>query len=403
MADGTSRMRGLARGDDVHRTARPRSRTSGLPCAPIAPARSSSRAPVSTRSREPASVLDCANSGTTMRMLAGLLAGRPFHSVLTGDASLSARPMAPGRRAAPPDGRHDRRARRRSAAHHCRSAAARSYGVRAELAVASGQVKTALVLAGSPGRRDDRDRRAGAEPRPHGADAPSRSARRSSGSTTGRSGSRRGAVAPFELDVPGDPSSAAFFVVAATITPGSDVVLEDVSLNPGRIAFLDVLREMGARHRGASRRRAAGRAGRRHRGASPRRCTAPSSTATRRSSTRSRRWSSRPRSPTATTEIRDAAELRVKESDRIATLEQELTAARRRGRDRARRPDACTAARRGRRRSRATATTGSRWRPRSPPTRSPGESTVRGLGAVASSYPGFADDLASLAGSRGRR
>jgi 3-phosphoshikimate 1-carboxyvinyltransferase len=56
-----------------------------------------------------------------------------------------------------------------------------------------------------------------------------------------------GAPSPFELEVPGDPSSAAFFVVAATIVPGSSIVLERVSLNPGRVGYLDVLRDMGAR------------------------------------------------------------------------------------------------------------------------------------------------------------
>ena len=57
---------------------------------------------------------------------------------------------------------------------------------------------------------------------------------------------RAGRPEPFELVVPGDPSSAAFFVVAATIVPGSSIVLEDVSLNPGRIEYLELLREMGA-------------------------------------------------------------------------------------------------------------------------------------------------------------
>src|SRR5205807_9281031 len=58
---------------------------------------------------------------------------------------------------------------------------------------------------------------------------------------------RAGRPEPFELDVPGDPSSAAFFAVAAAITPGSDVVLEDVSCNPTRIGFVTVLQRMGAR------------------------------------------------------------------------------------------------------------------------------------------------------------
>ena len=55
-----------------------------------------------------------------------------------------------------------------------------------------------------------------------------------------------GAPSPFTLDIPGDPSSAAFFVVAATLVPGSELVIEDVLANPGRLAYLDVLRAMGA-------------------------------------------------------------------------------------------------------------------------------------------------------------
>ena len=55
-----------------------------------------------------------------------------------------------------------------------------------------------------------------------------------------------GAPEPFQLEVPGDPSSAAFFVVAALITPGSDLTIESLSLNPTRLGFVDVLRRMGA-------------------------------------------------------------------------------------------------------------------------------------------------------------
>jgi 3-phosphoshikimate 1-carboxyvinyltransferase len=194
--------------------------------------------------REPAAALDCGNSGTTMRMLAGLVAGRPFLTVLTGDASLSERPMA---RVAEPlramgatiDGRDGGQ----RAPLVVRGGALA--GRRLELAVPSGQVKTAVVLAGLQASgttevvepapsRDHTERMLGALGVPVER-VDDRTVR-----------VRAGVPQPFELDVPGDPSSAAFFVVAALITPGSELVLEDMLLNPGRTAFLDVLREMGA-------------------------------------------------------------------------------------------------------------------------------------------------------------
>jgi 3-phosphoshikimate 1-carboxyvinyltransferase len=180
-----------------------------------------------------------------MRMLCGLLAGRPFLSVLAGDESLSRRPM---QRVVEPlramgatvDGRNDGTL----APLTVRGGDLR--GVHHHLAVASGQVKTALVLAALSASGVTEIE----EP------APSRDHTErmlaALGAPVERVDDRRlrveaGAPEPFELRVPGDPSSAAFFVVAATVVPGSAVVLEEVTLNPGRVAYLDVLREMGAR------------------------------------------------------------------------------------------------------------------------------------------------------------
>lgn len=193
---------------------------------------------------EPEGVVDCANSGSTMRMGAGLVAGRPFLTVLAGDESLSRRPM---RRVVDPlramgasvDGRADgdraplvvRGGRLRSARH--------------ELAVASGQVKTALVLAGLQAEGSTEIH----EP------APSRDHTERMLAALGGPVERvddrtlrvgRGRPEPFVMEVPGDPSSAAFLIVAAALVPGSEVVVEAMSLNPGRIAYLDVLRAMGA-------------------------------------------------------------------------------------------------------------------------------------------------------------
>ena len=149
---------------------------------------------------------------------------------------------------------------------------------------------------------------------------------------------RAGAPAPFTLEVPGDPSSAAFFVVAAAVTPGSELVLEDVSLNPGRIAFLDVLRAMGADIEVTPRDERLGEpVGDIQVVASPLRGTVidcPEAIIDEIPA-----LAIAAAFAEGVTDVRNAAELRVKESDRIATLEQELTRARDPDRRAARRVD----------------------------------------------------------------
>ncbi len=193
---------------------------------------------------EPPGIVDCGNSGTTIRLLSGLLAGRPFLTVLTGDESLVQRPMA---RVAEPlramgahvDGRAD------GTLPPLVVRGGGLAGTAHQLAVASAQVKTALVLAGlqADGTTEI------TEP------APSRDHTErmlvALGAPVTRIDERAvrvtaGAPGPLDFEVPGDPSSAAFWVVAATITPGSELVVEGVALNPSRIAFVDVLERMGA-------------------------------------------------------------------------------------------------------------------------------------------------------------
>ncbi|MGZ6967067.1 MAG: 3-phosphoshikimate 1-carboxyvinyltransferase [Acidimicrobiia bacterium] len=243
MADGRSAITNLADGEDVARTARALEQL-GVRVQLGTDRSASVTAHGVDGMRESESVIDCGNSGTTMRMLCGLVAGRPFLSVLVGDGSLSQRPM---RRVVEPlramgaalDGRADGDL----APLTIRGGAL--VGTRHELAVASGQVKTALVLAGLQAAgeteifepapsRDHTERMLGALHAP---------VERIDDRTLRV---RAGAPDPFELAVPGDPSSAAFFVVAACIVPGSSIVLEDVSLNPARIEYLELLREMGA-------------------------------------------------------------------------------------------------------------------------------------------------------------
>jgi 3-phosphoshikimate 1-carboxyvinyltransferase len=241
MAHGRSHVVGLARGDDVART-RQLVRDLGVDVAAVGPAVSLEGRGVEGLS-EPRGVLDCGNSGTTMRTAAGLLAGRPFLSVLTGDASLVERPMA---RVVEPlramgahiDGRHD------AALAPLVVRGGSLQGRALVTAVASAQVKTALVLAGLQASGTTEI----TEP------APSRDHTermlRALGAPVAREGCTvrvsAGKPAPLELTVPGDPSSAAFWAVGAAITPGSDLVIERVSCNPTRIGFVDVLRRMGA-------------------------------------------------------------------------------------------------------------------------------------------------------------
>jgi 3-phosphoshikimate 1-carboxyvinyltransferase len=243
VADGESELANLGSGRDVASTRSVLGRL-GVAIAEAGEGRVRVRGGGFAGLREPVEVLDCQNSGTTMRFLAGLCAGRPFLSVLVGDASLSQRPMArvldPLRAmGAAVDGRDGGRC----APLVVRGGALR--GIHHALAVASGQVKTALVLAGLQAEgvteivepapsRDHTERLFRALGAPVEV---------VDGRTTRV---QAGGVERFDLEVPGDPSSAAFFAVAAAVVPGSHVVLEGVLGNPGRIAYLDVLREMGA-------------------------------------------------------------------------------------------------------------------------------------------------------------
>lgn len=193
--------------------------------------------------RAPAAPLDCGNSGSTMRMLAGVLAAHPFLSTLVGDASLSRRPM---RRiigpltdmgAAVSAGPGDR------PPLTIRGADLR--GIHFAPGTPSAQVKSAVLLAGlqasgetvitEPASTRDHTERAletfGARVAVAG--------RR----ITLRGGQR---LAGCELRVPGDISSAAFMAVAAAALPGSDVTITDVGLNPSRAALVDLLTRAGA-------------------------------------------------------------------------------------------------------------------------------------------------------------
>ncbi len=194
--------------------------------------------------REPAQALDAENSGTTMRLLAGVLAGQPFAAEMTGDESLRSRPMS---RVAEPlrlmgadvelaeGGRAPLRIRGRRPLR----------AVRYRPAVASAQIKSAVLLAGlfadgvttveEPTRTRDHTERMlkefGAEVAQNGNEI------------SVRGGAR---LRPRDFVVPGDISSAAFFAAAAAVLPGSELLIRDVGLNPTRTAYLSALAQLGA-------------------------------------------------------------------------------------------------------------------------------------------------------------
>lgn len=391
LADGRSTISNLADGEDVASTARALEQL-GVRISVEADGSVAVTARGIDGLRESEGIIDCGNSGTTMRMLCGLVAGRPFLSILTGDPSLSQRPM---RRVVTPlramgatlDGRADGE----YAPLTVRGGALA--GMRHELAVASGQVKTALVLAGLQASgeteivepapsRDHTERMLGALGAP---------VERIDDRTLRV---RAGAPESFELAVPGDPSSAAFFVVAATIVPGSSIVLEDVSLNPARIEYLDLLREMGAQIEVTV---TATRVG------EPVGAIAVEAAPLHgiEISGREAIIDELPVLAIAgafadgVTTIRDAAELAVKETNRIGALEQELTQlgvgveARRDGLVvRGGTPRGATLKSHGDHRIALCAAVAG--------LAAEGETTVRGWPAVAISYPGFEADLATL-------
>jgi 3-phosphoshikimate 1-carboxyvinyltransferase len=183
--------------------------------------------------------LDCGNSGTTMRLLTGLLAAQPFQSTLVGDASLSARPMD---RLTQPlrmmGGLAETRPLRVGGGD---GLAAIDYAS----PVASAQVKTALLLAGLYARGTTRVR----EPAPS-RDHSERMLRAMGAAIEYRPG-EVSLVGPAErlralsLTVPGDLSAAAFWLVAGGFSPRSDVRLPGVGVNPSRAALLDVLKQAG--------------------------------------------------------------------------------------------------------------------------------------------------------------
>jgi 3-phosphoshikimate 1-carboxyvinyltransferase len=243
LAEGTSRIEGFLEGEDTRATARIFAQM-GVRIEAPSPGERVVRGTGLHGLRAPEGVLDCGNSGTAMRLLCGVLAGQRFDSNLAGDTSLSKRPM---RRVTEPlsrmgavieaaeSGVPPLRVRGDQALH----------GIDYTSPIASAQVKSAVLLAGlyAEGEttiteprptRDYTERMLAALGWPIEF-GPGR-ARLSGGHT----------LRAADIDVPADFSSAAFFIVAASIVPGSELMLHGVGMNPRRIGLLHVLRAMGA-------------------------------------------------------------------------------------------------------------------------------------------------------------
>jgi 3-phosphoshikimate 1-carboxyvinyltransferase len=247
LAIGTTEIEGLLEGEDVLRTAAAM-RLLGAEVEHLGPGRWRVAGRGIGGLVEPADVLDMGNSGTAARLICGLLAGHPIFAVMTGDASLRRRPMkrvteplaATGARFWSREG-----GRLPLAIQGAREPLPLDY----TLPVASAQVKSACLLAGlcAPGTTRVVE--------PEATRDHSENMLRHFGATVRVTPQGHGRV--IELDgqpelraapvmVPGDPSSAAFFVVAGLIVPGSKLVIENVGLNPLRTGLFQSLREMGA-------------------------------------------------------------------------------------------------------------------------------------------------------------
>lgn len=242
IAEGDSRIRGFLEGEDTRATAAVLAQLGVRIDTPAAGARVVHGVGLHGL-RGTTQALDCGNAGTGMRLLAGLLAGQAFDSTLVGDASLSKRPM---RRVTDPLALMGARIDTHDGLPplHVRGGQPLQ-GVRYELPVASAQVKSALLLAGlyAEGEteiiephptRDYTERMLAAFGWPI-AFAPGR-AKLSGGHV----------LRATDVEVPADFSSAAFFLVAASVVPGSVVRLPAVGLNPRRTGLLQALRLMGA-------------------------------------------------------------------------------------------------------------------------------------------------------------
>lgn len=329
ICNGKSRIIGFSGGDDNRSTA------SALRAMGISIEESGTEVVVTGRGlfglRAPTSALDCGNSGTTMRLFLGLLAPQPFEATLVGDASLSARPMlrvvAPLRaRGAKIDGRaHPKKADELTAPLVVHGLPEGQYLGPLEYAseVASAQVKSALLLSGLYAHgptyvrepvlsRDHTERLLLSLGAPLSTMGPI--VRLDPSEWNGQ-------MPAFDVELPGDASAAAFLLAAAQLVDGSRIVVRNVGTNPTRTGFLEIARDMGA---GLSIEPHGERGGEPigdlHAWCAPLRAAQIGGELVPRSVDEIPIACALAARAIGTTTITDASELRVKESDRLATM-----------------------------------------------------------------------------------
>ncbi|MFN2362667.1 MAG: 3-phosphoshikimate 1-carboxyvinyltransferase [Halarsenatibacteraceae bacterium] len=195
--------------------------------------------------KEPADILDCGNSGTSMRLLSGLLAGRPFYSVLTGDSSLNSRPMA--RIITPLTKMGAKIWSRDNGLAPLSIKGGKLTSINYDSPVASAQVKSSILLAGlstegityvnEPAQsRDHTEKMLKAA----GVDL------EVTDNTIKLTSSGQPELDPLDIKIPGDISSTAFIIAAGLITDKSKILIKDVGINQTRTGILDALEMMGA-------------------------------------------------------------------------------------------------------------------------------------------------------------
>lgn len=245
LAEGTSHIGGFLDGRDCQATVSIM-RALGVPVEFASPTEVQIHGVGLHGLQAPDTVLDCRNSGTTMRLLAGILAGQPFTSVATGTRQLCHRPMARIVKPLQAMGAHIHgRDRNRFAPLTFVPAAGGLAGIAYDMPVASAQVKSCLLLAGLFARHDTIVTEPGPT-RNH-----TECMLRAMGMEVETDGPRircaaPDRLAPLAMQVPADPSSAAFLMVAACLVPDSRVVLRNVGCNVTRTGLLDALRAMNA-------------------------------------------------------------------------------------------------------------------------------------------------------------
>ncbi|UCH45303.1 MAG: 3-phosphoshikimate 1-carboxyvinyltransferase, partial [Nitrospiraceae bacterium] len=189
----------------------------------------------------PGNVIDCGNSGTTMRLMSGVLAGQPFSSTLTGDQFLLKRPME--RIIAPLTAMGADIVSEKGGYPPLHIQGGNLRPIQYTSPIASAQVKSAILLAGlycdgetsvvEPGKSRDHTERM---LRASGVDV------RTDGKKVSVTGIAK--LNPLDMTVPGDFSSAAFFIVAGLLVPGSEVLIKNVGINTTRTGLLDILQDM---------------------------------------------------------------------------------------------------------------------------------------------------------------